>query len=187
VGAPDPAVTGHAGLVAVSELVERLGVIEALDAAIGSIKQRDRGFTAGEMLVGLASARCAGEAFMVGLDRLRADAAGQQLVGRVAGLASTTAHGLARRLTGDQWLAVETALVRVHGRMLAMVPVGQRARLTGSATIDLDATDVEVYGRKKRGVAYNYAGGRCGRAHVACWAETETALAADLLAGDKDP
>jgi hypothetical protein len=84
VGAPDPAVIGHAGLVAVSELVERLGVIEALDAAIGPIKQRDRGFTAGEMLVGLASAQCAGEAFMVGLDRLRADTAGQQLVGRVA-------------------------------------------------------------------------------------------------------
>jgi hypothetical protein len=187
VGAPDPAVTGHAGLVAVSELVERLGVIEALDAAIGPIKQRDRGFTAGEMLVGLASAQCAGEAFMVGLDRLRADTAGQQLVGRVAGLASTTAHGLARRLTGDQWLAVETALARVHERMLAMVPARQRTRLTGSATIDLDATDVEVYGRKKRGVAYNYAGQRCGRAHVACWAETETALAADLLAGDEDP
>ena len=54
-------------------------------------------------------------------------------------------------------------------------------------TIDLDTTDVEVYGRKKRGVAYNYLGQRCGRPHVATWAETSTALAADLMAGDEDP
>src|SRR5439155_15091098 len=27
----------------------------------------------------------------------------------------------------------------------------------------------------------------CGRPHVASWAETETTLAADLLAGDEDP
>ena len=54
-------------------------------------------------------------------------------------------------------------------------------------TIDLDTTDVEVYGRKKRGVAYNYQGQRCGRPHVAAWAETGTVLAADLLPGDADP
>ena len=54
-------------------------------------------------------------------------------------------------------------------------------------TINLDTADVEVYGRKKRGVAYNYQGQRCGRPHVATWAETATALAADLMAGDEDP
>ena len=30
----------------------------------------------------------------------------------------------------------------------------------GPVTIDLDATDVEVYGRKKRGVAYHHQGQR---------------------------
>jgi len=54
-------------------------------------------------------------------------------------------------------------------------------------TIDLDATDVEVYGRKKRGVAYNHQGRRVGRPHVATWAETETVLAADLGSGTDDP
>ena len=38
----------------------------------------------------------------------------------------------------------------------------------------------EVYGRKKRGVAYNHQGQRAGRPHVAAWAETEIVLAADL-------
>ncbi len=187
VGAPDPALTGNAGLVAVAELIDRLGVVETLDSAIGAIKLRDRGFSGGQLLVGLATAQVAGEAFWVGLDRLRSDTAGRRLIGRTAGLASTTAHGLARRLSDEQWLAVETGLARVHERMLAMVPARQRARLESSATVDLDATEVEVYGRAKRGVAYNYAGQRCGRPHVAVWAECETVLAADLLAGDEDP
>src|ERR1035438_3524586 len=45
----------------------------------------------------------------------------------------------------------------------------------------------EVYGRKKRGVAYNYQGQRAGRPHVAAWAETEIVLAADLGSGTDDP
>ena len=57
----------------------------------------------------------------------------------------------------------------------------------GPVTIDLDTTDVEVYGRKKRGVAYNHQGQRVGRPHVASWAETEIALAADLGDGTDDP
>jgi hypothetical protein len=100
---------------------------------------------------------------------------------------STTAAGLARRFTDQQWQAVEHGLAQVHERMLAALPVSRRARLTSAATIDLDTTDVEVYGSKKRGVAYNYAGQRCGRPYVATWAETETTLAADLLAGNDDP
>ena len=54
-------------------------------------------------------------------------------------------------------------------------------------TIDLDTTDVEVYGRRKRGVAFNHQGQRVGRPHVATWADTATVLAADLLAGNEDP
>jgi hypothetical protein len=45
----------------------------------------------------------------------------------------------------------------------------------------------EVYGRKKRGVAYNHQGQRVGRPHVAAWAETEIVLAADLGSGTDDP
>jgi hypothetical protein len=150
-GAPDASLTANAGLAAITELCGRLGVIEALDAAVGPVKQRDRGFGAGELLAGIAAAQLAGEDFLTGLDRQRADAAGQ-LITPVPGLASTTAAGLARRVTPD-----------------------------------LDATDVEVYGRKKRGVAYNHQGQRVGRPHVAAWAETEIVLAADLGDGTDDP
>ena len=41
----------------------------------------------------------------------------------------------------------------------------------------IDITDVD----------YNYQGQRCGRPHVAAWAEMATTLAADLMAGDEAP
>ena len=187
VGAPDRALTPNAGLAAISELCDRLGVIGALDAAVGPVKQRDRGFGAGQLLAGLASAQLAGEDFLAGLDRQRADAAGQQLT-PVPGLAPATAAGLARRITGAQWLAVETGLAAVTERMLALLSAPRAAALAGGpVTIDLDATDVEVYGSKKRGVAYNYLGQRAGLPHVAAWAETEIVLAADLGTGTDDP
>jgi len=187
VGAPDAALTPNAGLAAITELCGRLGVIEALDAAVGPVKQRDRGFGAGELLTGIAAAQLAGEDFLTGLDCQRADAAGQQIT-PVPGLASTTAAGLARRLTPAQWQAVESGLAVVTGRMLSLLPAPRVAALAdGPVTIDLDTTDVEVYGSKKRGVAWNHQGQRVGRPHVAAWAETEIVLAADLGDGTDDP
>jgi Transposase DDE domain group 1 len=187
IGAPDRALTANAGLAVIGELCDRLGVAEELDAAVGPIKQRDRGFGAGELLCGIAAAQLAGEDFMTGLDRQRADVAGQQVT-PVPGLASTTAAGLARRITPAQWQAVETGLAAVTGRMLDLLPAERVAALAeGPVTIDLDTTDVEVYGSKKRGVAYNHQGQRVGRPHVAAWAETEIVLAADLGDGTDDP
>ena len=176
-------------MLAVSELVERLDVIGRFDAAIGPIKQRRRGHTAAGMLVGVAAAQLAGEDFLVGLDRQRADQAGQVLA-VVPGLASTTAAGLARKFTDAQWHAVETGLADVAAAALAALAVvgpARAAALCETVTIDVDTTDVEVYGRHKRGVAFNHQGQRVGRPHVACWADTATVLAADLLAGNEDP
>jgi Transposase DDE domain group 1 len=189
IGAPDPSVTRFSGMVAVTELVDRLAVIRLLDAAIGPIKVRDRGFSGGELLVGMACAQLAGEDFLVGLDRFRADAAGQVLAA-VPGLASTTAAGLARRFSDGQWHAVETGLGNIAAAALdtlARVAPQRAAQLRETVTIDLDTTDVEVYGRHKRGVAFNHQGQRVGRPHVATWAETATVLAADLMSGRDDP
>ena len=76
IGVPDPSLTAVSGMVVVTELVDRLNMIKLLDAAIGPIKARDRGFSGGELLVGMAAAQLAGEDFLVGLDRQRADVAG---------------------------------------------------------------------------------------------------------------
>ena len=189
VGAPDPSLTRYSGMAAVTELIDRLGMIRLLDAAIGAIKERDRGFSGGELLVGLACAQLAGEDFLVGLDRYRADVAGQVLAA-VPGLCSTTAAGLARRFGDGQWRAVETGLGNIAAAaldVLAAVAPQRAALLSETVTIDLDTTDVEVYGRLKRGVAFNHQGQRVGRPHVATWAETATVLAADLMSGRDDP
>lgn len=186
IGAPDPSLTPVAGLLAVTELVDRLGVVSALDEAIGPIKQRARGQSGGEFLTALAAAQMAGEDYLVGLDRRRADAAGASL-SPTATPPSTTAATLAKRFDTDRWLAVESAVGRLAGRVVAAVPHRRRRQLRAAPTIDLDATEVEVYGSRKQGIAYNYKGQRAGRPHLATWAEAGIVLAADLLAGDVDP
>src|SRR5713226_163284 len=109
IGAADPSLTAAGGMLAVTELCGKLALIEALDAGMGPVKQRQRGFTGGQVLTGMAAAQLAGEDFLVGLDRLRADEAGQQVV-PVPGLATSTATGLARRFTARHWRGTEAGL-----------------------------------------------------------------------------
>jgi hypothetical protein len=185
IGAPDPSLTGSSGVAAIAEFVDKLDVVGRFDHGIGSIKNRDRGASAGELLVGMAQSQLLGADALVCLDRQRVDVAAVEL-SAVPVLASTTAAGLARRF-GDQQLAgVETATADLAAVAYAMLPVERRVVLQARATVDLDSTDVEVYGAKKQGVAYNYAGQRAGRPHLATWAEAGLTTAADLLAGNDD-
>ena len=80
-----------------------------------------------QLLVGIAAAQLAGQDFLVGLDRVRADVAGQ-LLAPVPGLASTTAAGLARRCTDEHWRGVEPGLAAVHERMLSAAAAAARGR-----------------------------------------------------------
>lgn len=187
IGAPDESLTGCGGVAVVTELVERLGVIDTLDAAVGPIKQRDRGLSAGQFLLALAQAQLCGETTLVGCDRRRADAVAEQL-SAVPTPASTTAATLARRLSEEQWLSVEDAVAGIAARVHRLLPARRRAALESQPpTIDLDTTDTEVYGRRKRGVSFNHQGQRVGRTHLASWAQASLPLAADLRDGRSDP
>jgi hypothetical protein len=117
--------TPNAGLLAVGELCDRLRVASSIDRAVGPIKTRDRGHSAGDLLVGIAAAQLAGEDFLVGLDRVRADAAGQRIA-PVPGLCSTTAAGLARRMEPAQWHAVETGLAWTAEWAVSLLPASVR-------------------------------------------------------------
>jgi len=191
VGRPDASLTGLAGLVCVDELAGRLGIVAELDLAVGLVKDRDRGHTAGQLLVGMAAGLLAGQDCLTGLDRVRADA-GSGLLGGAPVPASTTAAGLARRFDpqvhGPHRLAgIEAGLAKVYQRWLGLVPAAVRGPLVlRNPTIDCDATDIEVYGAKKDRVGWNYAGVKCGRVHLASWAQAELPLAMDLLAGNDD-
>src|SRR5205814_5571613 len=187
IGAPDASLTPASGVVAVAELVCRLSVATALDDAVGEIKQRDRGLSAGQFLVAVAQAQMCGAEFWTGLDRRRADTAGEAL-SAVPTPASTTAVQLADRFGPAQVAGIEEGIGEIVGRVMGLLPPARRAVLrTGGASIDLDGTDVECYGATKDGIAYNYKGQRGGRPHVATWAQAGVVTAADLLAGDEDP
>ncbi|EWM17236.1 LigA protein [Kutzneria sp. 744] len=185
-GAPDPSLTPNAGLAAISELIDHLDMTGVLDAAIGSVKQRDRGTTGAEVLASLASCQLAGGDHLVSLDRLRADAAGQELL-RAPTPASTTAAGIARRFTPPHLAGIETGIATLNQRVLDQVGQVRRTSLLREVTLDIDATDVEVYGRAKQGCAFNYQGQRAYRADIAFWAELGVPVAADLLSGNDDP
>jgi hypothetical protein len=186
IGKPDPFLTPNSGLVAVTELTDRLGVTAALDAGIGPVKQRKRGLTGGELLVAMASCHLAGGDHLVSLDRMRADIAGQELVS-VATPVSTTAAGVARRFAPGHVAGIETAVAAVNRRVLDLVGQVRRSSLVRRVTLDLDSTDVEVYGRRKQGAAYTYQGQRAYRPDIAFWAELGVPVAAELLSGNDDP
>ena len=97
------------------------------EQAVGPVSSGTAG-SGRELLTGIAAAQLAGEDFLTGLDRRRADAAGQQIT-PVPGLASTTAAGLARRLTPGQWRAVESGLAVVTSRMLSLLPAERMTAL----------------------------------------------------------
>jgi len=184
-GAPDASLTGSAGLAALAELVDRLGVVGLFDTHVGPIKARDRGVSAGQLLVGLAQSQLLGGDALVALDRQRVDTAAAAL-SAVPALPATTAAGLARRFGPDQLVGVEAGIAALLERVFPLLPAARKAALALDPTIDLDSTDVEVYGRLKRGVAYNYQGQRAGRPHLATWAQAGITVAAELLAGNED-
>ena len=63
----------------------------------------------------------------------------------------------------------------------------RRTSLLKVATIDGDATDVEVYGKTKEKAEYSYTGQLNLRAHIGFWAESGVSLAAELMGGAEGP
>ena len=186
VGAADGTLTPVAGVEAVRELDRVLGITQALGRSIGRVKQRDRGLSSGGVLMSMASAQLAGEDFMVGLDRRRADAAGQVLE-PVPTPASTTWAGNARRFTSEHLAMLPSAMKAINTGWLSRLPAARRGALLREVTIDGDATDVEVYGRTKDGAAHAYTGALTLRPHIAHWAQAGVPLAAQLMGGTEDP
>ncbi|NLT53909.1 MAG: IS1380 family transposase [Actinomycetales bacterium] len=186
IGAADASLTSSAGVAAVTEVDRVLALTATLDRHLPAIKQRDRGLSAGATLTAIASCQLAGGDHLVSLDRRRADTAGQELE-PVPTPASTTAAGLAQRFTEQQFSGIEAAIAQVNARALDLTGQVRSSALRRRMTLDIDATDIEVYGRTKAGAAYNYQGQRTYRADVVLWAELGVPVAADLLSGADDP
>jgi len=187
-GAADASLTPRAGLRLVAEIDRILGVTATVDARVGPTTARRRGLSAGKLVLAMAETMLAGGDFMIDLDHQRADVAGGPLRAVPEIPASATFIGRAKRFEEKVFSGIEEATGELVGRWFALLPDVKRAELVSvRPSIDLDPTDVETYGTKKEGMAWNHAGQRVGRPHPAVWAEAGAVLAADLGSGTSDP
>jgi hypothetical protein len=165
-----------------------LGVASTIDAHVGRIKHRRQGLSAGEVVLAMAETMLAGGDFMIDLDHQRRDDAGRRLRAVPEVPASTTFAALAGRFDDVAVGDLETAVGMLTRRWFAALDDEHRSALIEARpTIDLDATEIECYGPKKEGLAWNHAGQWAGRAHPATWAEAGVVLAACLGSGADDP
>lgn len=172
----------------VAEVDRILGVAATIDSFVGRIKTRRQGLSAGELVLSMAECMLAGGDFMVDVDHLRGDEAGSKLRAVPRPPASTTFIALARRFDDVALADLDEAVGALVTTAFAAYPEPRRAKLAAvRPTIDLDPTDIETYGSKKEGMAFNHQGQRVGRAHPAVWAEAGLVLAAELGSGRSDP
>lgn len=187
----DPGLTPAAGLVTVAELDRVLGMVETIDEAVGPLarpKARGKPYTAGQVVVGFAESQLAGGDFMVDIDTRRADTAGAELRAVRRPPASTTIAALSQRFGGKGVVRLGRAVAELARRSFYVMPAEEQDRLRCiRPTLDVDPTEVECYGKKKAGFAWNYQGQWAGRPCPVLWAEAGLVLAAKLLRGNQDP
>lgn len=187
----DPNLTPAVGLITVAELDRVLGICPRIDATVGPLAlpgARGRPYRASDVVVGFCESQLAGGDFMVDIDTRRADTAGAELRAIEVPPASTTAGALARRFGGKGLVRLEGAVSGLARECFAILPDLERDRLASiRPTLDVDPTEVETYGHKKKGFAWNYQGQWAGRPCPVIWAEAGMVLAGKLLRGDQDP
>jgi hypothetical protein len=186
--ADDECLTPYAGLVCVGELARRTELVELIDAELATerraepIKRRRRGVSGGELVVALAESQLVGGECFDDIEDLRADRAGAGLRAVAAVPAAATALQLAKRFRRCLCQAVERGLARAGQRLDRAL-----GRDPGEpVTIDLDATVIEVYGRRKHGASRNRCGQLSFAPQIAFWAQRGRALTGELVAGNRE-
>jgi hypothetical protein len=188
VRADDPGLTPYAGLAVSGELARRLGLAALVDAELAverrarPVKVRRRGLSPGELVVSLAECQLVGGSFFDHIEDVRADRAGADL------------RAVARTPSAPAALQNAKRFRRVHVQRIerAMARAGQRldrglGRDVGEpVTIDLDATQVTVYGSQKQGAGRSRHGSMSYAPHVAFWAQRGRALTSELVGGNKE-
>ena len=188
VRADDPGLTGHGGLVVIGDLAEKLDLIATIDAELererraGPVKVRRRGASPGELMVSLAECQLVGGGFFDHLADQRADTAGAQLRAIADVPSAPAALQNAKRFRRVHCQRVERAMSQAGERLDRAL-----GRQPGEpVTVDLDATQISVYGRCKEGAARCRSGQLSYAPHVAFWAQRGRPLTAELVGGNQE-
>ena len=185
--ADDPSLTAHAGLAISGELLRGLRLVELVDAELAAVdrvapvKQRRRGLSPGELVVALAESRLVGGECFDDIEQVRADAAGASLRAVAATPSAPTARQLAYRFKPAHIRAIERAMARCGNELDRRL-----GRDAGEdVTLDLDATESVVYGRRKQGTGRSRSGHLGYNSYVVTWAQRGRALTGDLRGGNQ--
>ena len=188
VRADDPSLTAHGGLVVIGDLAERLDLLGLIDAELSlerrarPVKRRRRGVSPGELVVSLAECQLVGGAFFDHLEDQRADTAGAVLRAVAEVPSAPAALQNAKRFRRVHCQRVERAMALASERLDDAVG----REVTEPVTIDLDATQITVYGRGKEGAARCRTGQLSYAPHIAFWAQRGRALTAELVGGNQE-
>jgi len=188
VRADDPSLTPYAGLAVSGELARRLGLAELIDAELAverrarAVKVRRRGLSPGQLVVSLAECQLVGGSFFDHIEDVRADQAGARLRGVAAMPSAAAALQNSKRFRRCHVQRVERAMARA-GERLDRALGRDRAE---AVTIDLDATQVTVYGQRKQGAGRSRHGSMSYAPHIAFWAQRGRALTSELVGGNKE-
>ena len=188
IGENDPSLVRYAGLAVTGELARWLRLVELIDAELAverrarPVKVRRRGLSPGQLVVSIAESQLVGGEFFSDLEEVRADQAGRGL--RIVGQppSAPTALQRAKDFRRVHCQRVERAAARVGEQLDRSL---QRER-SESVTVDLDATVIEVYGRRKQGAARNRLGQLSYAPHAAFWAQRGRALTSELVGGNRE-
>jgi Transposase DDE domain group 1 len=188
VRADDPSLTPYAGLAVSGELARRLGLAGLIDAELAverrarPVKVRRRGLSAGELVVSLAECQLVGGSFFDHVEDVRADRAGAGLRAVAAAPSAPAALQNTKRFRRVHVQRIERAAARAGERLDRAL-----GRDPGEpVTIDLDATQVTVYGQRKQGAGRSRHGHISYAPHVAFWAQRGRALTSELVAGNRE-
>ena len=188
VRADDPSLTAHGGLVVIGDLAEKLDLIALIDAEIARerrarpVKVRRRGCSPGELVVSLAECQLVGGAFFEHLEDQRADTAGAQLRAVPGVPSAPAALQNAKRFRRVHCQRIERAMADAGDRLDTALD----RSVAEPVTVDLDATQITVYGRGKEGAARCRTGEMSYAPHLAFWAQRGRALSAELVGGNQE-
>lgn len=188
VRADDPSLTAHAGLAVVGDLARRLELVGLIDGELAlerrarPVKTRRRGVSPGELVVSLAECQLVGGAFFDHLEDQRADSAGAALRAVAEVPSAPAALQVSKRFRRVHCQRVERAIARAGERLDRAL----ERELGEPVTIDLDATQITVYGRAKDGAARCRSGQLSYAPHLAFWAQRGRALTGELVGGNQE-